>query len=187
MFVLYQDSFENEKWLPIKGFEERFLISNYGRILSINGRRKGINLMQFKSPDSTGYLVTQLRKVDESGNWIYLRQRIHVLVAEHFLVKPNIPNVCVNHLDRNRLNNHVSNLEWTDLASNVKHAKDNGSFLVMTGSRHFMSKLNEEQVLECRRRYKAGGVSHQQLASEYGISRRNMGDVINGVTWSWLK
>jgi len=73
------------------------------------------------------------------------------------------------------------------MAGNSKHAKDNGAFLNMRGSKHFYAKLTEEQVLECRRRYFAGGVSQQALADEFGIGRRNMGDVINGVTWSWLK
>jgi DNA-binding transcriptional regulator LsrR (DeoR family) len=57
----------------------------------------------------------------------------------------------------------------------------------MRGSKHRNAILNEEQVLECRKRYFSGGISQQKLADKFGIGRRNMGDVINGVTWAWLK
>lgn len=186
MYII-EGSLENEKWAHVKGFEERFLISNYGRLISINGKRKGVNFLKPVIQKSTGYNATTLRKVEHGGEWIKREVRIHVLVAEHFLIKPDIPNVCVNHLDRNRLNNHVDNLEWTDTSGNIKHAKENGAFEYMKGSKHFCAKLTEEQVITIRNWYKRGGVSHQELANLYGISRRNMGDVINGVTWSWLK
>ena len=51
--------------------------------------------------------------------------RVNRLVAQHFLPNPdNLPEV--NHIDGNKENNHVSNLEWTDRSRNVKHSFDTG-------------------------------------------------------------
>lgn len=54
-----------------------------------------------------------------------IRTSIHQLVAEAFLPNPEgLPEV--NHIDTNKQNNHVSNLEWTDHIRNMKHAYANG-------------------------------------------------------------
>lgn len=54
-----------------------------------------------------------------------IRTSIHQLVAEAFLPNPN-GFTEINHIDTNKQNNHVSNLEWTDHSGNMKHAYANG-------------------------------------------------------------
>lgn len=54
-----------------------------------------------------------------------VRTTIHRLVAEAFIPNPNnLPEV--NHIDTDKQNNHVSNLEWTDHSGNMKHAYAHG-------------------------------------------------------------
>jgi hypothetical protein len=66
---------------------------------------------------TSGYKVVQLT----NGK----REMVHRLVAKTFIRNPdNLP--CVNHIDGNKLNNHVDNLEWTTYSANSYHAKDIG-------------------------------------------------------------
>lgn len=175
-----------EQWKVVKGFEKRYLISNYGKLVSIDGRIKGYNLLK-PVKGYGGYLLSTLRKVDEDGKWVKKHQRVHTLVAEHFLIKPQIKKPEVNHIDGNKLNNKVSNLEWTTHKENIRHAIRIG-LMDNKGEKHPFHKLTKEQVVFCRNNYKRYSKEwgSQSLADMFGISRRNMSDIINGVTWSWL-
>lgn len=56
-----------------------------------------------------------------SAKGIYVGYSVHRLVATAFIPNPKrLPQV--NHLDGNKLNNHVANLEWCDAYDNVMHA-----------------------------------------------------------------
>ena len=71
-----------------------------------------------------------------------------MLVAQAFIPNPdNKPEV--NHDDGNKLNCHVSNLQWATSSENKKHAVENG--LMRSGSKHFRAKLTPNQVREIRR------------------------------------
>nr|DAM23830.1 MAG TPA: homing endonuclease [Caudoviricetes sp.] len=73
-----------------------------------------------KTYDRNGYRIYYLKI-----NNIQEYKLAHRLVAELFLPNPNnLPQV--NHIDGNKANNHVSNLEWCTAYYNNKHARDNG-------------------------------------------------------------
>lgn len=186
-FNIDTDSLMDERWIPVHGFEGRFKISNFGRILSIGGKYGGIVLMN-PNIDSLGYYVSTLRSFDWETMEVKQRAvRIHTLVAEHFLIKPQIKKPEVNHIDGNKLNNKVSNLEWTTHKENIRHAVRIG-LMDIKGEKHPFHKLTKEQVVFCRNNYKRYSKEwgSRSLADMFGISRRNMSDIINGVTWSWL-
>ncbi len=116
---------ENEIWKPIKGYENRYLISNYGRVISLarTFRAKDGFVRRYPerilkpSPNKTrGYIAVRLY----DGEGSYLHKEIHVLVALHFLDNPNNFPV-VNHLDLIRHNNKVENLEWCTYAHNLHY------------------------------------------------------------------
>lgn len=110
-----------EIWKEVKDFEGRYFISNSGRLRSINGTNKGETILACYL-DSTGYYSATLRKVP-----LKRKVRIHTLVAEHFLINPHLTvRQTVNHIDGNKLNNHVSNLEWISAKENVVHATKMG-------------------------------------------------------------
>lgn len=103
---------ENEVFVPVVGYENRFKISNYGRLISFNrvGRARVLpQEIEIKcSVDRAGYKSTTLRMVGKK-RWCV---RLHTLVAMHF-VENNKPGEydTVNHLDGNKLNNYAGNLE----------------------------------------------------------------------------
>ena len=99
-------SSEPERWAEYPN-DKKILVSTYGRVKK-NGRIA-------KQGDSLGYKVA-------AG------YRVHRLVAITFLSNPdNLP--VVNHIDGNKANNHIDNLEWMSFKDNVLHAHyvlDNG-------------------------------------------------------------
>lgn len=112
-----------EIWKPVVGYEGYYEVSNLGNVRSL--KRKGYkngNLRQGEK--TTGYLIVVLYK-DGKGT----TKSVHRLVAKAFIPNPkNKPQV--NHIDSNRKNNKVENLEWVTRAENAQHAYDSGSRVV---------------------------------------------------------
>lgn len=170
---------KGEQIKPVHGFESRFLITNFGRLFSINGKYKDVKEIG-TAIDNVGYYCCMLRNKN-----ILKRCRVHQLVASHFIDKPENAE-CVNHKDGNKLNNHVDNLEWTTLAENIKHAIEN-KLHDLKGEKHPQVKLKETDVIEIYRLHELG-LSHQQICDKIGIvKRRHVTDIINGKCWGWLK
>lgn len=113
-----------EEWLDIKGYEGLYKISSSGKVKSYHpfGNHQKIGKEHYIAPTftSTGYYKVELMK-----NHIRRSFKIHRLVAIAFIPNPlNKP--YVNHLDGNKLNNHVSNLEWCTQKENITHAYETG-------------------------------------------------------------
>lgn len=112
---------KKEIWKDIKGYEGLYKVSNRGNIKSLNYRRKlGNERILPGSCDGKGYLQVGLCK-----NGVRRKFAIHRLVAEAF-IENKYNKKEVNHIDGNKSNNHVDNLEWSTRSENVKHAYDNG-------------------------------------------------------------
>ena len=97
------------------GFNGKYFVSDNGEIYT-----KNMKIMHPSINPVTGYCHLMLRK---DGR--YIGVRVHRLVAETFLGKPNF--LCeVNHKDGNKQNNAVANLEWVSHSENVSHAYKKG-------------------------------------------------------------
>ena len=95
----------NEIWKDIKGFENKYQVSNLGRVRSLYFNRIKIRKLIL---NKNGYYYISLS--DRSNNIFCKTIKIHRLVAETFLPNPNKLKV-VNHIDENKANNVITNLE----------------------------------------------------------------------------
>lgn len=87
----------------------------------INCKRRTLRVMKPKISD-WGYYSIGLR--DDDGERIYYF--IHKLVAKTFIPNPKGNKKQINHIDGNKLNNNVENLEWCTQSENTQHAFDTG-------------------------------------------------------------
>lgn len=117
-----------EIWKDVKNYENLYQVSNYGRVKSLEryvktcGGAKRIVKEKILKPtvDNTNYYVVSLWK-----NNICKRTHIHRIVIETFI--PNLLNKPqVNHIDGNKLNNNINNLEWCTAKENNIHAYEYG-------------------------------------------------------------
>ena len=105
----------SEKYLPIEGFPD-YLVTSQGRVLSLKDNKGNDRIKELKPQIiNSGYLTVVLYK-----NGKQYRKTIHRLVAQAFIPNPdNKPQV--NHIDENKRNNHVSNLEWATAKENINY------------------------------------------------------------------
>lgn len=108
-----------EIWLDIKGYEGLYQVSNHGRVRSLNYWKTGKVKILSPSKDKDGYFQVVLCKNGKRKGY-----RVHRLVAEAFV--PNWFNdPQINHIDENKENNNVDNLEWCDCKYNINYGKHN--------------------------------------------------------------
>ena len=127
-----------EKWKKIDGVN--FMISNRGRV-------KCITTGEIKKPSKAknGYLVFTAWNPDlEKKVLLY----VHKLVAAYFLPIDQY-NECVNHIDGNKENNCVENLEWCTLAENTKHAYRTGLIKNYRGIEIIENGMKFEKIIDC--------------------------------------
>lgn len=114
---------ENLKWTPVKGYEGIYEITPCGQFrsldrLSKNGSKlKGRIKKITKSPFS--YPTVSMIK-----DGVTRCRGIHVLLAEHFIPNPE-GKPEVNHIDGDKWNYRLDNLEWCTREENIRHAFDN--------------------------------------------------------------
>ena len=137
-----------ETWKTIKHYNGRYKISSYGRVSSVareitRNDKRGYSYTYMRegkflktSLASMGYFVVGLCKDGKAKQFF-----VHRLVAEHFIINSkNKPQV--NHLDGNKKNNYVDNLEWVTASENGLHAHRMG----LSTSKRVFGKENHRSL-----------------------------------------
>lgn len=187
-----------EVWKPIFRYEDRYEVSNLGRIRSIartgfHPKNKGGGTHNFKVSQkflainiskTTGYQVVSL-----SRNGRGIIKNVHRLLALAFL-PGHFEGACVNHKNGVRGDNRLSNLEWVTHAQNVKHGYEVLGNKSLGGKKRSVTvvnrKLTEEKVLEIRRLRKQG-LLLTEIAAKFGILPSYVATIANRRQWAWLK
>ena len=159
-----------ELWKPLleyKGIE----ISSIGRVRkAANKRRKERILTEFPK-DRDGYCRCSVQKLD--GTWT--SQPVHRLVAKAFI--PNVENKqAVNHIDGNRQNNKVENLEWVTPKENVIHSFRFGSRQVckQVPKKTILTDFQISQIDILRKSYTVN-----QIAKLFNIEYQSLKNIIH--------
>ena len=119
-----------EIFKTVEGFED-YQVSNLGRVVS---NKKGKPRFLKPQQDAVGYLHVRLYKEGDSlGSYSGNRgkrpklYKVHRLVAETFIPQQSSEETLhVNHINGDKQDNRVDNLEWLSHADNIKHSWDNG-------------------------------------------------------------
>lgn len=175
-----------EEWKDVKGYEGFYQISNLGRVKSLGGwcgTAKRKEKIRAKSLTRDGYEKVRLIHQGKDKT-----MRVHRLVAEAFIPNPENKDT-VNHIDGDKRNNVVSNLEWIDRAEQMIHAYNLGLKTSRIGSDNSNSKLTDEQVREIRKSYipyskEFGTVA---LAKKYGVTNRVIGLIVKNKAYKNVK
>lgn len=114
-----------EEWRDIPGFVGLYKVSNLGRIKSVprNVKKNNTTKEHFIKPyfSGTNYAKIGLRKNNRTT-----KHYVHRLVAVAFLGNPTTEKNQIDHIDGNKLNNAVENLEWVSRKTNMQRAWKNG-------------------------------------------------------------
>jgi len=171
-----------EEWRPVVGYEGFYDVSNRGRIKSIE-REDSRHTGRVLSPGHPrGRPHINLFK---HGRASAKRHYVHILVLEAF-VSPRLPGMQCNHLDGDKANNRVPNLEWGTQFDNMRHAFDNGLIVAAHGEKNGQSKLTEGDVRRARALI-ASGVTRVAIGKILGVHNTTITAIHTGKSWGWLK
>lgn len=176
LFKHQEDALEQTKdqsRVAIPGFEGIYEIDTNGNIFN----SKGI----MKPHKKNGYLAINLTKGGVQKHFY-----VHRLVAKTFIPNPEGLKE-VNHIDANKHNNNLSNLEWCDRKHNLRHSYDKG--LKRCGETHGMHKLTELDVMKIRKEYVKGDRKHSlhALGKKYGVSWCTIQAIVTKRLWSHVR
>lgn len=114
------------------------------------------------------------------NNKIKKNRTIHSLVLEAFL-RERKNGEQVNHINGNKEDNSLENLEYCTASENLKHAYKNG-LKSARGSKNSQSKLSEKDVLEIK--LLLGKISQKEIAIKFNIDQSTVSNIKTGKLWS---
>ena len=156
-------------------FDGRYTIDTEGNVYGPQGLKN-------KSINKYGYYTVGIKVINDKGIYRTVHYTNHSLVAKAFIPNPdNKPQV--NHIDGDKLNNNVGNLEWATNKENMEHAFKNGLCVPLSSHQFKSGKLDFNKVKEIKELYATGNYTHKQIAEMYDVHRSNITNVLRGHSW----
>lgn len=146
-----------EEWKPVVGYEKFYEISNYGNCRRIGSKR---NLKPHIN--SAGYIRYGL-SVNGKNKYKFA----HRLEGEAFLDNPYNKKQ-INHIDGNKTNNLITNLEWCNQSENIQQQYKDGRISRKINGKIFC--VEENRIFN----------TVEEAANAYNVHRRSIYNVLNG-------
>lgn len=160
-----------EIWKQITDYGGSYYISNLGKIKDIKGK---IRATYFNNKE---YECASLRYKNKTYHPLIYR-----LVAQYFIPNPdNLPQV--NHIDCNKRNNTVTNLEWVDQRKNYDHGMVH--FLYSKNESHFCAKLKNKDV-EMLNKLLRIGFTRATVSKIFNINPSSIEAIEKGISYRAL-
>lgn len=176
-----------EYWKDIEGYEGIYQVSTLGKIKALPVSKKYGRFEQKRketilkpSIDKRGYHSVSLQK---DGITKYCS--VHRIVAEAFIL--NIENKpTTNHIDGDKSNNSVYNLEWATHKEQINHADKNG-LRNIRGENSAVARATNEAVEYIRKNHwsdlKAQKSNTQELCDKFAISKTTIYNILRNRSW----
>jgi hypothetical protein len=164
----------------IKGFED-YMISDCGKVFSNKATHRRSVMHEMKlTVNSCGYLIVGLTDRNKKR----YTKLVHRLVAEAFISNPeNKPQV--NHIDGDKTNNHVSNLEWNTAQENIVHAFENGLICAAKGEDNSSAKISNKDAEKLIQMI-LDGATNEEIALKFGLHERYVSLIRHKKRWKHL-
>lgn len=154
-----------EIWTDIKDYEGYYQVSNIGRVKRLAGSPNcKIDRILSPAKDSNGYLFVYLSKNGKQKHY-----SIHRLVLENFSPVENMDKLQVNHLDENRQNNVLSNLEWATAQENINYGN--------RAKKYIKSRGHKIRCVETGKEYE----SLREAERETGCPHTHISECVRGL------
>ncbi|MEO8147000.1 MAG: HNH endonuclease [Bacteroidia bacterium] len=169
-----------EQWKKMLKSDRPYMISSYGRVKSYYYDHVNGTLVNGKNVN--GYLA-----MDLVNKGVRRMHYIHYITAEHFIKKPAYKKAVVIHLDWNKLNNRIKNLQWAKPNEAFTRTAKQNQKLTIAGVRVTLSsKLTRDQVVKIKQSLKKGSLQ-SELAKKFKISEMQISRIANGKSWAYVK
>lgn len=152
-----------------KYLETDYYVNEYGEVYSLKSNR-----VMRTEVTNKGYYKLKIR-----FNNKYYRKYPHIMVAETFICHKPEDKTDVNHIDGNKKNNHVSNLEWTTRSENLKHAIDTGLKPKLYGEDHNGCKYSDS-VFKKIAILKKQGLDTATISKIVNMNHGYLKNILNG-------
>ena len=175
-----------EYWVPASGFEGYYEASNLGRVRSLSrlaACSSNPNILITKPGKILSCKLKNLNKyinVKLSVKGIVYTRQLHKLILASFS-SPLFSKAQVNHKDRNKRNNCLSNLEWVTSKENIIHAVPFRR--QPKGDTHHSSKITSEEVKIIIKMRKEN-YTYKDIAYSLSTTTKIVGDILRGRTWT---
>lgn len=153
----------------------QYMISNYGNFYSLYSDRIMKPTIAYSTRRSGGYLVNTVQT--KHGPETVLNHRVEMM---EFNYQPNCEELTIDHINTNKRDNKLSNLEWVTVAENSHRAAKNG--LLLTGEDAPWTTLSDDQVHMICQLYEENKYTQKQIAELVGCKPNRVFDVLHGIT-----